>query len=156
MPLKATNQTADYASQTPPCAILKSVWKPASSVHYAIPCPPIHPSCPSYSLPHQTPSTHRTITPPLHTPNITFPPARDGTHITHAILIALVAILLARIRSLPSIIPRRDARKETRHTKSTSFLQFIDLVVFTGRPARRTRRRGARSRPRRGGTGRWR
>jgi hypothetical protein len=38
--------------------------------------------------------------------------AADRAHVTHAVLVALVAVLLARIRTLPTVVPRRDARNK--------------------------------------------
>jgi hypothetical protein len=64
------------------------------------------------TLPHKTPSSYRTIPPPLDGVHITLSPARNRAHIAHPILISLITVFLARIRSLPTIIPGRDARKE--------------------------------------------
>jgi hypothetical protein len=58
--------------------------------------------------------THATFSPAGKTIQIALPsPAATYTaHITHAILIALVAVLFARAGALPSVIPRGDAREE--------------------------------------------
>jgi hypothetical protein len=73
-------------------------------------------SCSSFrGLPHKASSADRAISPTpdraLDGTHITLPAPRYRTHIAHAVLVALVAVFLARAGTLPTVVPCRNARK---------------------------------------------
>ena len=50
-----------------------------------------------------------TIPPVLEKARIALPPPTYRAHVAHAVLVALVAVLLAGARAFPAVVPRRDA-----------------------------------------------
>lgn len=62
--------------------------------------------------PHRASSSNRAISSTLDGAHVADSSSADGAHIAHAVLVALVAVLLAGVGSFPSVVPRRDARKK--------------------------------------------